>query len=796
VTHILRIHWRRVLLLTLCPGMVAASLWWAQRLTIDSQAWPGVRLTQALAATTATVDDTVQPGGDADWRPVLLPDNWKVTRPQVLGSVWYRIALDTHELQQAAVLIPRLASSGQVFLNGSQLWDGRSSSPSVTHSWNAPLLLPLPGGLLRPAGNELVVQVSGPPRLRAGLSEVQLGEYTQLLPHYKYREAWQRDGAMLSWAVSAIAGLLLIFMWLRRRSESMFLYFGLATVLWALRNSNLFLTELPVPIEAWALIVHGGHVWFNTLFALFVLRFTRTTWRWLEKSVWLYAIVNSVLMWGGALGSIETVLSLMVFPSLALYIVLVGLLIRKGWQEHSLEPTLIAATTLTFLALSLRDALLLDSKLPYDAYYLSHYTGVLMLVAIAWTLVSRLELALRANESLNSDLERRVAQRTHELELANAAKTRFLAAASHDMRQPVASMGLLLGLLREQTSRSPLRAMVDRIHEAALSLESLLKGLMDLSRLESGSVRPRMRTVALAPLFDAVDVHHRLAAAAKGVDLRFRPTGLAVTSDPTLLDQILRNLVDNAIRYTERGGVLVVARARRDKVLLQVWDTGRGIAPESQGIVFEEFVQLDNPSRGRHKGLGLGLAIVQRSVRLLNRRIMLRSSVGRGSCFSIELPRASEETRAPTVGEMQPAVAKPLDGVRAWLIEDDPSVRDALDARLAKWGAAVTSMRSQRDLEERLRGTSPQELPQLIVSDQRLPDGVGVECVALVRARAGRELAALIVTGDTAPHDIAAMDASGVCVLYKPFSGGELLTALQNVLREARQGDGEAGRLV
>lgn len=773
-------HWRRALLLILCPGMVVASLWWSDHLTFDSAGWPGQRLVSSESLATAPADDATPPAPSGPWQPTPLPDNWKLTRPEATGSVWYRVAVDAARGMQApTVLVPRLATSGQVFLNGSRLWDGRSSSASVTHSWNAPLLLMLPEGLLRPAGNQLLIQVSGPPRVRAGLSEIQLAPHAALQPIYKWRLFWQHDGAMLSCAVSAIAGLLLMMTWLRNRGNSMYLYFGLATLVWALRNSNLFLDELPIPVDAWVVVVHAGHTWFNTLFALFVLRFTQTRWPWLERAIWLYAIVNSVLMWGGALKSIETILGWMVVPSLALYLVLVGLLIRKGWRERSIEPALIAATTLTFLVLSLRDGLLLSSRLPYDGYYISHYTGVLMLVAISWTLVAQLAHALRGIERLNADLEQRVAQRTHELELANAAKTRFLAAASHDLRQPVVTIGLLLGLLREQLAAAPLRAMVDRIHEAAESMETLLKGLMDLSRLESGTIRPRLQTVALAPLFESIDLHQQTTAAAKNLRLRFRPTSLAVTSDPVLLDQIVRNLVDNAVRYTARGGVLVSARLRRSgSVLLQVRDTGHGIAAESQALVFEEFVQLDNPGRDRSKGLGLGLAIVERSAALLGQRIALRSTPQRGSCFTLELPLAAEQAPAG-VDTAMPAL--PLSGLPVWLIEDDAGVRNALAARLRHWGARVSPLASRAEVEQRLAGGQP--LPALIVSDQRLTDGTGVECIALIRRQAGRTLPALIVTGDTAPADIASLAATGLPVLHKPFGAEALLDAVHQALR-------------
>jgi signal transduction histidine kinase/CheY-like chemotaxis protein len=770
-------HWRTALLPLVCIGMVLASLWCSQRLTFDSPTWPGVRLAQAESLPAAATDDEM-PSGDLHWQATALPDNWKVTRPDSTGSVWYRVAFDPHGIDAPAALIPRLATSGQVFLNGSRLWDGRSSSPTAAHSWNAPLLVLLPPGLLRPEGNELQIQASGPPRYRAGLSAIQLAPYAALKPIYQWRLFWQHDGAMLSCAVSAITGLLLMLTWLRNRRDTMYLYFGLATLLWAARNSNLFLAELPISLDAWAVLVHAGHIWFNVLFALFVLRFTRTRWRWLEQAIWLYGILNSVLMWGGALTTIEIVLRWMVVPSLALYILLIGLLLRKGWRERSTETALIAATTLTFLVLSLRDAMLLDSRLPYEAYYISHYTGVLMLIAIAWTLVAQLANALGSIERLNVDLERRVQQRTRELELANAAKTRFLAAASHDMRQPVVAIGLLIGMLREQLLAAPLRGMVDRLHEAAASMEALLKGLMDLSRLESGTITPRLQPVPLGLLFDAIELHEQPAAAEKKLALRFRRSALAVMSDPVLLDQIVRNLVDNAVRYTERGGVLVAARLRRPgTVLLQVWDSGRGIAAESQSLVFEEFVQLDNPGRDRNKGLGLGLAIVQRSARLLGLRVGLRSVPGRGSCFTLELPVAPHAAPA-VVPRAVPAL--PLSGIDIWLIEDDAAVRDAMVARLRSWGADVLALAGRAGLQQHLDGATP--LPRLVVSDQRLPDGSGVDCVALVRRAAGRALPAVIVTGDTAPTDLARFASTGLPVLHKPFGADALLALLKQTL--------------
>ena len=547
---------------------------------------------------------------------VALPDNWRQTRPQGTHAVWYRIPFNATGMDSPAVLIPRLASSGQVWLNGSRLWDGRARSPDASFSWNAPLLLVLPTGLLQAQGGVLEIQVQGEPRYRAGLSQLQLAPHAQLKPFHHWRQLWQKDGALVSNVVSLVAGVLMLLMWLRSQRDPMYLFFSLATVAWAARNSLLFLDELPIRVEAWAMLVLGGQAWFAALFGLFVLRFTDTHWRWLRGLLWGFAIANSVVLLGGE--SVGPMLLAFALPGLALYLVLLWLLLRKGWRKRSTESALMAATTLTFLALSARDVMLLNDQLPYDAYPLSHYIGVLMLASTVWGLVSRLVAARLRVEQLNVELEQRVQQRTEALQAANAAKTRFLAAASHDLRQPVVAIGLLIGLVRERVSAPEVRQMIDRAHEAVNAMEALLKGLLDLSRFDSGAVKPLPEAVPLQAVFDAIEAHEAAGAAARKLRLRFRPTALAVRADPLLLDQLLRNLVGNALRYTERGGVLVAARRRgRDQVCLQVWDSGRGIPPEFQAEVFEEFVQLDNPARDRLRGLGLGLAIVARCAALL-----------------------------------------------------------------------------------------------------------------------------------------------------------------------------------
>jgi CheY-like chemotaxis protein len=347
----------------------------------------------------------------------------------------------------------------------------------------------------------------------------------------------------------------------------------------------------------------------------------------------------------------------------------------------------------------------------------------------------------------------------------------------------VVTIGLLVGMVRERIASPQVRAMIDKVDDAAAALESLLKGLLDLSRFDAGTIKPRVQTTPLQGLFDAIEAHEAESARSKGLRLALRSTPLAVRTDPLLLEQILRNLVQNAIRYTDRGGVLVAARGRGDRVLLQVWDTGCGIAPAQQSAVFEEFVQIDNPGRDRARGLGLGLAIVKRTADLLGHRIGLRSMPRRGSCFSVEVPAAPSQRIMPaSVADAR----TPLYALDVLVLEDDGAVRASLAARLEGWGARV---RAIGDLAQ-LRGLLKQPLRiDLLVTDQRLPSGSGLEAIALVRAHLPA-VAALVVTGNTAPDELATLTSAGVPVLHKPFRAAALLRAIE----EARGATAASGR--
>ncbi|HYC03041.1 MAG TPA: ATP-binding protein [Azospirillaceae bacterium] len=374
--------------------------------------------------------------------------------------------------------------------------------------------------------------------------------------------------------------------------------------------------------------------------------------------------------------------------------------------------------------------------------------------------------------------EGRLREETRRAEQADAAKSRFLAAASHDLRQPFQSMRLFLHLLREQVEGAPAE-LVGRLSDALSAGEDLLGKLLDISTLDAGTVKPRPAAVELEPLFARLGSEFAPLAEAKGIALRVRALPSAVVSDPVLLERILRNLLSNALKYTDAGGILLTARRRGRGLRLQVWDTGRGIPADKQAQVFEEFYQLDNPERDRSRGLGLGLSIVSRVARMLEHPLQLRSVPGRGTVVSLEVPRAP--TRPVTVSATPTQAARPLDAA-ILVIEDDALQRLAMQHLLIGWGCRPLCAASAAEALALLRDGAR---PDLVVSDLRLPGGVdGFEAVTQVRAAVGPDLPALLLTGETGAGELRQAAQLGFRMLHKPYNPRTLRHALEELLPE------------
>jgi signal transduction histidine kinase/CheY-like chemotaxis protein len=386
-------------------------------------------------------------------------------------------------------------------------------------------------------------------------------------------------------------------------------------------------------------------------------------------------------------------------------------------------------------------------------------------------------MAQKLRESY-AGLEQKVAQRTRQLEEANRAKARFLAAASHDLRQPVHALGLFVAQLEGARDDGARRQLIGKVAASSAAVSGLIEALLDISKLDAGAVAPQSTEFALQPLFDRVE--HALAptAQAKGLRLRMRPTVLWVTTDPMLLERILQNLCTNAIRYSEQGGAILAARMRGHDVSIEVWDTGVGITAEQQRHIFEEFYQAASTSEGGSKGLGLGLAIVDRLARLLDLTISVRSVPSRGSVFTIAVPRM----RAPQQGESphsQLLAPARFEALSVLLIDDDPVARDAIEGLLVQWGCDVRSAACGADALKLVTGTAA---PRVIISDYHLGDGaLGTAVVAQVRDVLHGDTPAVILTADVSVELREATATAGVYLLHKPLNAARLRALLLHV---------------
>ncbi|WP_294637621.1 hybrid sensor histidine kinase/response regulator [uncultured Aquabacterium sp.] len=362
-----------------------------------------------------------------------------------------------------------------------------------------------------------------------------------------------------------------------------------------------------------------------------------------------------------------------------------------------------------------------------------------------------------------------------EAEEANRAKTVFLASASHDLRQPLHALTLTLATLGRTPLTPRQQQLLAHASASADAAGEMLHTLLDFAKIDAGVVRPAPQPFALQGTFDKLSREFTPLADAKGLGWRARPTGCAAYADPALVEVVLRNLLLNAVRYTERGRVLLAARSQGPHVAIEVWDTGIGIPEAEQPHVFKAFHQVDNPERDRHKGLGLGLSIVDGLARAMGAEVDLRSRPGRGSVFRLILPAT-----AASMAAMPPVMPVcDLRGLRVLLVDDDEPVRQALGDLLTDcgcWCEAVDSLEAALHL---LRGFTP----EVLLVDYRLrAHRNGVQAVEAIRAELGRAVPAILVTGDTAPERLREAHASGLTLLHKPVPAAQLLTALQAVL--------------
>ncbi len=379
----------------------------------------------------------------------------------------------------------------------------------------------------------------------------------------------------------------------------------------------------------------------------------------------------------------------------------------------------------------------------------------------------------------NDDLLEQLRLQKTQAEQASVAKSKFLAAASHDLRQPLHALMLFTSALDQLTRRGAQRRIVDNIKTSVGAMEELFNALLDISRLDAGVLQPEIDHFDLSVLTERLANDFTPEAQAKGLALQVGTCNLVVHSDATLLERILRNFVSNAIRYTHHGGVKIHCVRRDESVRIDVVDTGIGIPHARQQEIFDEFHQLDNAERDRAKGLGLGLAIVERMARLLDHAIGLHSVPGKGSCFSITVPPGDPAVAAGDEVPWADAVLSDLVGLRAMVIDDEVGGREGMRALLELWGCEVSLAGSEEEAVGVVRASG--HFPDALIVDYRLRDGRnGMQAIERLRRECRPGIPALIVTGDTAADRLREVRASGYQLVHKPVQPAMLRAFLRN----------------
>ncbi len=425
-------------------------------------------------------------------------------------------------------------------------------------------------------------------------------------------------------------------------------------------------------------------------------------------------------------------------------------------------------------------------------------------IVTTYTDVTQTVQTEEALEAANELLERRVDERTAELqrlnaelaraktvaEEANLSKTRFLAAASHDILQPLNAARLYASSLSEgatQIGREERADLAKNVDVSLEAVEEILGALLDISRLDAGAMKPEISDVPIADLMRMLEVEFAPIAKSRGLDLRFVQTKLAIRTDRRLMRRLLQNLVSNALKYTLNGRVLVGCRRASDAVRIEVWDTGLGIPADRRRAVFEEFQRLDQGARVA-RGLGLGLSIVERLGRVLDQPVGLNSRLGKGSVFFVTAPvgTPTQEGRDENGAPLLAPGGEPLRGLKVLAIDNEPRVLEGMRSLMGRWGCAVATAHG---LEEALEALEAFGKPDVVIADYHLDQGDGVEAIRALRVVLGRDVSAILATADRSQEVRDEAARADIVILNKPLKPAPLRAQLTrySAMREAAE---------
>lgn len=729
---------------------------------------------------------------------VLLPDRADAP-PGSAGSFRpvYRLDADLGpDAGNSALYLPGVFNRSRIRVNGHLVFDSLDSAAAAPRGVDRLLLAPLPEEFVRPGRNQIEIELAGVRTTR--LSAVWIGPEPALRRMYTHKRWWQVFAPVVAASVVVALSACVLLLWARRPNETLYAYFGVGGLFWSLHN---VWTVIPDP---WLRPPHFG-IWWTLGFAFFIaplvvfcIRLAQWRVPRFERALWFGLVSGPLLLYGAqAAEALEAMLAVWRLAWLGAVGVGVCAVGRYALRQRTVHGALLLATGVVAFAFGAYDWWADRSPTDNNPVLLTHFSGLLFFPLIAWLLIDGFVQAARELEQLNAGLERRVAEKGAELrdaldamrsakdraEAADRAKSSFLAAASHDLRQPMHALGLYLSALRCETLSPEQSDLIEHMSSSVDALEGLFDSLLDVSRIDAGAVEPARRVFAIEPMLQRLAGDLARETNDKGLRLAVRAAPavarLNAYSDPLLVERILRNLLANAIKYTSTGGVLLAGRLRHGSApagsvpgtwRIEVWDSGPGIPEAERERVFEEFYQLGHPERDRASGFGLGLSIVRRLAALLGHRVALASRLGHGSRFSLEVPA----TDAQVVPEPRFDGIGALRRIGVAVIDDDPGVRHSMAELLMRWNCDVVSGATGAEVLDRA-GTDPATRLHAAVVDFQLRDGrTGLEAIATLREACGSALPVLIVTGASSADRLAAVRASGFPWLAKPVPPARL----------------------
>jgi len=452
---------------------------------------------------------------------------------------------------------------------------------------------------------------------------------------------------------------------------------------------------------------------------------------------------------------------------------------QERYMQRSYVPNRQADGTVTGLFVLIRD--ITERRRTAEALHQA-YQNLEQRVRERTAELTSLNDQLKREIDERSQVEGRLREAKREAEQANLSKTKFLAAVSHDLLQPLNAARLFTSALQERSGE----VLVRNISQSLEDVETLLGTLVDISKLDAGVIKPDIASFDVSELLGNLAAEYRQVAASEGLALDFVPCGAQVRSDIQLLARILRNLLTNAIRYTPSGRVLLGCRRRRHSLWIEVWDTGVGIAADKLGEIFQEFKRGDVQRLHQDRGLGLGLAIVEKIARMLGHRIQVESVPGKGSRFAIEIPLARRVARsAPEPERTADDLVERLRGSRVWVLDNDASICAGMRTLLETWGCRVVTALSEEDLARQVDNFHAES--DLLIVDYHLDDGLnGVDAVASINARRGTPLPALMITANYSNELKQQVRELGHTLMHKPVRPMKLKTALCHLIDSAR----------